>query len=1273
MFSFHRYIRIFMLAASILLPKLLYSQPDARSYSLNWSPLVEMRIKSETVKVLHFQGASYELNTLLPNFYEVIKIANNSEYEVELKNPVFQSFDPEELREMTEINELPEDIQIRQSYATLRKEAHLQVSISPVRRNAASGVVEVLSSFSLQLIPKPVDKKSGNGFNQFHAEQSLLSSGTWIKIKIEDDGIYRLSYEELIGMGLGDPASVRLYGYGEGMLPLDNMTPRYDDLRENAIYMEKGSDDKFGPNDFILFHGRSPHIWKYDEQTKFFQREIHAYSDYNYYFLTSDLGSGKQITDTLVPAGSPDLTVSTFDEHIHYELDDINVIKSGREWYGEHFDINTNQTFPFSIPGLVMDDPLRMKVSVIARATDETSYQIYADQQSLGTIKLAGTSFTYSAPFARAASDTFAFITSSSDISINLRYLKNAPSAEGWLNFISLNARRDLDFSNDFLYFRDSRSVSQGQVCEFSLSGASSSTRVWDVTNPTDVKGISGILNGNTFLFKTETSLMREFVAFDMSGSFLKPEYEGDDVGIISNQNLHALRAKNYVVISHPDFLSQARQLAAYRHDNDGLDTVVVTPGQIYNEFSSGTPDVSAIRDFLKMLYDRAGIEDEIPKYVLLFGDGSYDNKGTGINNTNFIPTYQSLNSISQTGSFVTDDFFGLLDDDEGGSSGMVDIGIGRFPVSTLEEATNLLNKTISYDRDDRMGDWRNSICFIGDDEDGNLHMRQADELAQYVESQYPDFTIGKIYLDAYSQVSTPSGARYPDVNEALNQRISKGALIINYTGHGGATGLAHERILTIDDVVSWDNAEKLPLFMTATCEFSRFDEYESTSAGEMVLLNPQGGGIALLTTTRLVYAGPNHELNERFYEYVFEKNASNENHRLGDIIRLTKNASTGGINKRNFTLLGDPAIMLAYPKNKVRVTSINGRPVSGSLDTLKALSRVTVSGLVENQQGTLMSEFNGILYPAVYDKNSSITTLSNDGNPSFQFSLRNRLLYKGKATVNNGIFNFSFIVPKDIAYNYGYGKFSFYSSGSKEDASGSFDQVTIGGSADSVNIDTEGPVISLYMNDQNFVFGGMTDSSPELLVFASDSNGVNTIGSGIGHDITAILDQDASSTIVLNDYYEADTDSYQSGKVRYPLNGLEAGNHSLKVKVWDVYNNSSEEVLEFIVNTENELVLSHVLNYPNPFTTHTQFFFEHNQADQDLYVLIHVFTVTGKLVKTIEKQVPSSGYRTSPIDWDGLDDFGSRIGRGVYIYRVKVRSALGHVAEKYEKLVILR
>jgi hypothetical protein len=1223
-----------------------------------------MQLGDQELDVFHFRYANYDLNNLLPIYYETIKIENNSGYEVRIQNPEFREVEYDLIREMKNLGELPSKINVSSSMASLRKQRHLQVSIIPLRRNERSGRVELLTAFDLVLVPLPGQLKSSMAPARDYTDRSVLAGGNWIKIKVVEDGIHRLSYEQLGQLGIEDPANVRIFGNGGGMLSMVNRDPRHDDLVENPVVHTGNA---------VLFYGRSHNIWEYDTLTDFFSKELHHYSDGSYYFITSDMGKGNSVPDAPEPSSQANHTSTAFDDLQHHEIEDINLIQSGREWYGEHFDIVTEQNFPFTVPGITDTEEIRMRVETVGRANSVTSMQVYANGNYLGSISMLATIIgNYTAPHANAGSDTYIYESASGDINITLRYIKNSPADEAWLNYITLNSRRILDVSSGRLVFRDKRSVGPGRITEFVLQGASSSTEVWDISDPVQPVRMQTTLQGSTLRFKAETEVLKEFIAFNTETGLLSPVTEGEDVGAVPNQNLHALNARNLVVVSPPQFISHARTLAAHRHDHDGLDTVVVTPQQIYNEFSSGSRDVSAIRDFVKMLYDRAATEEEMPKYLLLYGDGSYDNKGTDVNNTNLIPTYQSPNSLSPVASFVTDDFFGLLDDDEGEASGLVDIGIGRFPVSTPEEAQYVLDKTLSYDQPDKMGDWRNAICFIGDDEENNIHMSQADQLARYLETNYPNFTITKIYLDAYTQISTPSGPRYPDVNEALTQRVEKGALIVNYTGHGGAKGLAHERILRIEDVLSWKNRDRLPLFMTATCEFSRFDEFEASSAGELVLLNPEGGGIALLTTTRLVYSRPNHVLNEHFYNYVFSKDANNRNYRLGDIIRLTKNATSAGINKRNFTLLGDPSLELAYPRHRVHVESINGISVSESIDTLKALGKVAIEGYVEDEQGNLLSNFSGMVYPTVFDKAATITTLSNDNEPPMTFSIRNRVVYKGKATVSNGRFSFSFIVPKDISYNYDYGKFSFYADNGLEDASGHFQGVIIGGSADSVSNDTDGPELQVFMNDENFVYGGMTDENPVLLAFVTDSNGINTIGTGIGHDLTAILDGNAKQTIVLNDYYESDTDSYKSGKIRYTFKSLEAGPHSLKVKVWDVYNNSSEEIIEFIVNPEQDLVLDRVLNYPNPFTTHTQFFFEHNQPNADLDILIQVFTISGKLVKTIEHQSAASGYRVGPIDWDGRDDYGSRIGRGVYIYRLKVRTSLGHTGEKFEKLVIL-
>jgi hypothetical protein len=709
---------------------------------------------------------------------------------------------------------------------------------------------------------------------------------------------------------------------------------------------------------------------------------------------------------------------------------------------------------------------------------------------------------------------------------------------------------------------------------------------------------------------------------------------------------------------------------------------------------------------FVKMFYDRSTGPEELPRYLLLFGDGSYDNKNRfGSANTNFIPTYQSLNSTLYTDTYVSDDYYGLLDDNEGlflplgVSSEYVDVGIGRLPVKTKSEARAGIDKIMRYTRtgfspnlDNQsacdntqnaspFGDWRNNITFIGDDEDGGLHqgsapsLSGADQLAVLVDTTYDDYNVDKIYLDAYPQESTPGGERYPDVTRAIDKRVEKGCLIMNYTGHGGEVGLAHERVVEVAQINKWTNANNLPLFFTATCEFSRYDDPERTSAGEYVFLNPNGGGIALMTTVRLVFASPNFTVNKNFFLAAFEP-LNGEMPRLGDLIEYMKDQPGGNsVNSRNFTLLGDPALRLAYPMHDVITDSVNSNPVTASSnDTLRALSLVTVSGHLSDKGGNLLSNYNGVLYPTVFDKAQNITTLSNDGPPSppFTFSLQKNILYKGKVSVKDGKFTFTFIVPKDIAYAYGIGRISYYAENGTEDANGFYEKIIIGGSNDSAVADNTGPEVSLYMNDAKFAFGGLTDENPDVYAILKDNNGVNTVGNGIGHDITAVMDGNTDDVIVLNDYYQADLNSYKSGTIRYPFTDLSEGKHTLSLKVWDVYNNSSQTYTEFVVSKSADLALEHVLNYPNPFTTKTQFFFEQNRCCQQLEVELQVFTISGKLVKNISKFVQAEGYRSDPIEWDGRDDFGDKIGKGVYIYKLKVKTDDGSAAEKFEKLVIL-
>jgi hypothetical protein len=713
------------------------------------------------------------------------------------------------------------------------------------------------------------------------------------------------------------------------------------------------------------------------------------------------------------------------------------------------------------------------------------------------------------------------------------------------------------------------------------------------------------------------------------------------------------------------------------------LISLIVTPEQIYNEFSGGIPDIVAIRNFLRMKYMKQKGSAHPLKYLLLFGDGSYENKTPPPNNPNFIPTYQSQNSNVVVSSFTSDDFYGLLGDGEGEADGTEAIGIGRLPVSDTTQAGIVISKIKRYLDPVNMGDWKNVICLSADDEDGNTHMSDAEGLAAVINDSIPAYNIDKIYLDAFPQVTTVNGQSYPEVNKAINDRINFGCLIFNYTGHGNANGLAAERVVTTEDINSWKNGGKLPLFITATCEFSRFDDIDinivtrqmtaKPSGGEMVLLNKDGGGIALMSTTRVVYSGPNYDLNRNIFSCAFNHDESGNPLGLGDIIKIAKNNSGSGPNKRNFTLLGDPALKLAYPYHgRVITDSVNNVSVNNKTDSLKALSLITITGHIEDPVGNPLNTFSGVVSPIIYDKPSKIKTLANDGGESMTFNVRNNILFSGKTMAINGRFRFTFIVPRDINYSFGFGKISYYANDDKADMNGSFNDIIVGGFTNSITIDNEGPDIKLFMNDTLFRDGGITDSDPRLLAIIVDQSGINTTGSGIGHDLTGFLDNDLDKSFVLNSYFENDFDNYIRGKINYALSGLSEGSHSVTVKAWDNLNNSSEKTISFRVVTGGKFVLRNLINYPNPFFDKTNISLEHNRPDNELSVMINIFNIDGRIIKIIRTKVESTGYNLPPVVWDGNDEGGRKVAAGIYPYTVTVITGNGETARSSGRMIIL-
>ncbi len=1260
--------------------------------------------------VFVFKNAHYDFaSSLFPYYYERIPLATNVEaIEAKITDAKYYAMNESEQKiiasyKNTRNSNLNTEI-ISHTYVSYhKKRPYANIHITPIRKNPSTGNHEKLIAFTLNITP--VQTTSTNTTSRFvnYAANSILASGTWHKVSVSTDGIYKMDYTFFRKMGLTldsiNPKNIRVYGNGGGQLPFGNSSFHYDDLQENSIYVFGEADGKFDTTDYVLFYGQAQDRWKYNKYDNQFHHNINSYSDTTYYFINCDLGLGKRInlqSSSLQPVTT---TVTSFNDYQYHELNKVNLLHSGREWLGEAFDIITSYSFNFNFPNISTSSKARAQVSIAARRDAPGTDFYWSAGNGSSTFNIPGVVISsVNSTYYNMAVDTLSFVPNSPLNTVTITKTTPTP-AIGWLNYIELCVRRNLIMHSNQMSFRDINSVNTGSIAKFIISNATSQLKIWDVTDATNVKLQDATLSGSTLEFILPTDSLKEFITFN-GQSFYTPKIEGT----VLNQDLHGLGQSDLVIVTHPLFISHANALADLHSKMDSLKVAVATTYQVYNEFSSGAQDVSAIRNFMKMFYDRALDSTQLPKYLLLIGKGSYKLKDN-INNTNYVPTYESLNSSDPTYTYPSDDFYSLLDDKEGNwdyTNDVPDLGVGRLPVKSVSEADVVIEKIMKYisvpgtietgnscsqDVCYGFGDWINTITYCADDEDGSLHLDQAEQIASRMEnthntvlpldSLHDNYNIDKIYFDAFQEFSTPGGERYPDATTALNRRVEKGSLIINYTGHGGEVGLGHERFLEIKDINSWKNQCKFPLLFTATCEFSRWDEPERTSAGELTLLSDRGGSIGLMSTSRVVYSGPNAMLNNIFYNFTFNKMPNGKMPRLGDLQMLTKvSMPPNDINHRNFSLLADPALTLSYPEYTIATTAVNGAIVNTSNpDTVMALSHVSISGEIRDNNGNLMNNFNGIIYPTIYDKASSITTLSNDGpseSPARTFKLQKNILFKGKASVVGGKFSFDCIIPKDIAYNYGNGKISYYSHNGYEDASGFFEDIIIGGTDSNAVKDITGPEIKLYMNDDKFAFGGTTNTEPKIYAIISDSNGINTAGTSIGHDITAILDGNVKEPLVLNDYYESDLNNYKKGSVRFPLNNLSEGKHTLALKIWDVYNNSSTAYTEFVVAPSNQIALKHVLNYPNPFTTKTAFYFEHNQCCTNMDVQIQIFTVAGKVVKTIQKTVNMEGYRSEPIEWDGMDDYKDKLGRGVYIYRIRVKAGKS-VAEQYEKLVILK
>ena len=1262
---------------------LLFSAQITISQKLNWAERYDYQTRNVNYPIfLTFSGAVFNTEKFkdLPRFFLKNTLKDAENIAIKLKDEVYEPISKSLKFQNQEIVSSLNSPEIITHIGFERGVQILAIDFLPIRLNSSTGLYEKLISFDIVINYDIRVKSNEMAFaKKGYTANSVLSQGSWFKIGVVENGIHYLNADFFaknhIDLTNVDPRTIKIYGNGSGMLPQLNSAFRYDDLHENAITVYGESDGTFNQGDYILFYGQAQNNqWKYDKSSGRYNHLNNIYSDTTYYFLTFGSTNGKRISSqTSIP--TENVTSSEYDYNFVHEVENANLIKSGRLWLGERFDQVLQYSFSVNMGAVNTSVPVFVKSSVVARSFAQSNIYLTVNGSNLMTHSVGSIDGNFEMPY--AATDGYKTATATvtnSNISITYSYDQPLSSSVGWLDYFEFQSRNFLQISsNSHLQFRDSKSVGAGKITKFTIA-TNRILRVWELNNVLEPIELNVTNSGSNSSIISQTDSLKEFIAFDVS-NYITPIFFGQ----IQNQNLHNIPQTDYVIVTHPQFINEAKQLANIYASK--MRVQVISLDQIYNEFSSGAQDICAIRDFMRMLYSRATTAADMPKYLLLFGRASYDYKYRIPNNTNFIPTYESVESMDPVYSYNSDDFFGLLDNNEGtwdspnGDFGeLIDIGVGRIPAQNNFQAQTMVNKIIGYKSSASFGDWRNRMTFVTDREvAGEGFVGDADPLANGIIKTAKNYNVLKLYSDAYKIVAEAGGDRNPAVEAEIVKSVERGALFVNYTGHGGQVGLSADRILNTDDINGWTNGFKLPLFLTATCQFSPFDDPALTSAGELTLLNPNGGGIALFSTVRLTNSGSNQNLNENFFKYAgFDSSSVNNRRNLGDIFMKTKNYCFSDKNTRNFTLLGDPAMMLAYPDFKVATTSINTKPISSVADTMKAFAKVTVTGNITDNNGITLTNFNGIIYPTVFDKMQTYVRINPPAAPP-TFQMQVNAIYRGKATVKDGMFNFSFVVPKDISYQNGYGKISYYANNNLNDASGYYENFIIGGTADTVGVDKNGPQMSLFMNDLKFVEWGITDENPLFIANLKDENGINIVGTGIGRDLElTITNSSTNQKLYVNDYYQSKLDTYQEGTVNYRFKNLPQGNNNVKLRAWDVYNNMSEGSLDFIVATSADMALQHVLNYPNPFTTHTTFHFDHNKVGFPLVVSVQIFTISGKLVKTLHTETIASSGHFEELSWDGKDDYGDAIGKGVYVYKVSVKSDQGNTAQQFQKLVIL-
>ena len=1286
--------KYFILVATLLQFPQLFSQ----NYKINWE-------NNQTISLTNGNKVNVPFFSNKDNYFvggyflpEFVVELNSTNQEVELSNVQFR----EVQNELADLNTSSITDKINfSSYNIIDKNGQQKLIVKVVPFVKKNEKILKIESFSIVLKSIQSRKISSRKLID-NSTTSVLKTGDWYKIKVSKDGVFKLDKSFFTKNGIPtnfNPKSLKIYGNGEGRL-MENLTEdRIGALNEIPIKFVGGEDNSFDNSDYVLFYAKGPHQWYRNNTTTLQDAKVryNLYDDFAYYFISFNGEDGKRVGEQTLTA-SPVKTFSTFDNLQFHEKDSINLNGLGQIWVGENIGLNGGFKKTFKA-NTVNGGEAYLRYAVVGKSANNTSYNVNVNGQT----------FTHSlgnSLFDRSVQDKTISL-SSNTIDIAVSSSGTNPSGLAYLDYLQLRFKDGLTYNNEQFTFQFLEDINNGSVNAFSLNNAAN-VSVWNVSN---IHSISSIIPQSN-LYKFSTNHLNQFVAFKDENAFIDAKY----VGKVANQDIRSLTDINYIIVTHPKYLADAQRLADFRKNHDKINVAVVTTEQVYNDFSSGSQDPIAIRDFFKFLKDGSSPNLE---YGVLFGATTYDPKNRVKDFTNYLPTFTDEPSLNIDGAIATDDYFAMLSDNVEMLSNSVDgvysydanwfeIAVGRISASNSAEAKVLVDKIISYydkvqGKGTSYGDWRTKIVAVTDN-DNNVNTPGLNTKidTEFSKPENQIYTINKIYSGAHQPESTSAGVRYPTVNQAILNGIELGSNFLMYYGHGGPRSWAQERIITAEELTNLSNFNaaysRLPIVTTVTCDFTIWDLPQYNSAGEAMLKNANGGALSMITTNRPIGTGYGDSMNNFLIEEFFKKDILEENQTIGKALNQAKiKHSAGHTNNKSVSILGDPMLSIHRPQQDIEIISIKNKKDVDALagGKMQALDFITITGKVNQLSNTSIdNNFNGKIAISLYEKPETKTILSESDWAGKTFETENKTIYKGTGKVEKGEFTIQFYVPKDINYELGNRKIKFYAWDEKDgkDAS-TLKTITIEGINEEGLNDDERPQGKLYMNNLHFANGGITDRSPYLVGCLTDNSGINATGSSIGHDIVATLDGKVQDAYVLNEYYDGgdanpcvnkNFEDYQKGQVMYQLKNLELGQHTVNLKFWDINNNSNTATLDFVVmeNGTGQLHIDKLLNWPNPFTKNTFFHFEHN-CDSELDVMVQIFTISGKLVKTIRKTVSAEpfreGYRTGKyaIEWDGLDDFGDKIGKGVYIYKVNVKGVDDTVckgsAAAVEKLVILK